>query len=237
MGKNHPVNFFFSYCSKKINKDETVYISEVQIRFPLWFSLIQKNLFKFFYFPFPFKADPVSLGFYSSFDCYKTKWNVCRERTSLSSDSEETSIYKTRFPEVSVQTWPWLCSRLDRAACSLGWPLANWCYRGLTRDKTWAASGLETGAFHGDLSSLRVKTTMPIMKSDREKGALLEGNILRAETSVMAKTFPAVFFIACLCPRITVSLQTTMYYKDIWFQLWSQWDLVLNPDLLLCIFT
>lgn len=37
------------------------------------------------------------------------------------------------------------------------------------------------------------------------KGALLEWNILQAETSEIANTFTSVFVIPCLCPRIKVA--------------------------------
>jgi hypothetical protein len=51
------------------------------------------------------------------------------------------------------------------------------CQRGLGRNKTCAASGLEATPLLGDLSSPRVKTTMAEMKSDKEIGVLLEWNI------------------------------------------------------------
>lgn len=53
---------------------------------------------------------------------------------------------------------------------------------------------------------------MAEMKSDKEKGTLLEQNILEsakfggAETSLVAKAFAAVFFIVCLCPKAKVDL-------------------------------
>lgn len=56
---------------------------------------------------------------------------------------------------------------MDRAKLG-GMALAKVNRRGLAGNKTWVANGLEATAYLGDLSSLRVKTKMAEMKSDKE---------------------------------------------------------------------